>query len=277
VYFCIRDDDTNFFTSPEELEEAYGTITQWGPVSLAVVPFHKAGTSGAVPEKFRGRWTVHALHENRALVGYLRHGIDKGKFEIMLHGYYHDEADGRIEFSARQDVTERVSSGRKYLEDLLGAPIRVFVPPHNTIGREGLRAIASAGLHLAGAAGVRGGWSAVSYKTWSVWLRLRKWRMTGGMGIPWILDLGDHREIAGNAITPQSSFQHNRDTFELARKLRGVFCGATHYWELSAPSLHCGDPSVGEHLRYFVDRVRSDSAILWRTVGDVVSDCAMVI
>ena len=277
MYFCIRDDDTNFFTSPEDLEEAYGKITQWGPVSLAVVPFQKAGTSGAVPAKFRGRWTIHPLHENRALVDYLRQGIDKGRFEIMLHGYYHDEADGRVEFSAGRDMFERVFSGRKYLEDLLGASIRVFVPPHNSIDREGLRSVSGAGLHLAGAAGVRGGWSALSYKTWSVWLRLRRWRMAGGMGIPWILDLGDHREIAGNAITPRSHFQHNRNTFELARKLPGVFCGATHYWELSAPSLHRGDPSVGEHLSYFVDQARSDPAIRWRTVGDVVSDCAAVI
>ena len=52
--FCIRDDDTNFFTQPEELERAYGRITQLGPVSLAVVPFCRAGTNKAVPEKLRG-------------------------------------------------------------------------------------------------------------------------------------------------------------------------------------------------------------------------------
>ena len=39
MYFCIRDDDTSFFTSPEELERVYGQISQLGPVSLAVVPF----------------------------------------------------------------------------------------------------------------------------------------------------------------------------------------------------------------------------------------------
>ena len=68
--FCIRDDDTSFFTSPEELEAAYGEAAQYGPISLAVVPFHRAGPSKAVPEKFRGRWTVHPLHENRELVDY---------------------------------------------------------------------------------------------------------------------------------------------------------------------------------------------------------------
>src|SRR5881409_3233109 len=80
MYFCIRDDDTSFFTSPEDLERVYGAVSRWGPISLAVVPFHRAGTSKAVPDKFRGRWSVHPLHENQALVDYLRTGIATGRF-----------------------------------------------------------------------------------------------------------------------------------------------------------------------------------------------------
>ena len=38
------------------------------------------------------------------------------------------------------DLHRRVLEGRRYLEDLLGTKIRVFVPPHNAIGRHGLRA-----------------------------------------------------------------------------------------------------------------------------------------
>ena len=46
-FFAIRDDDTSFFTSPEELDSVYSNY--WGkvPISLAVVPF-------SVPEH-RGR------------------------------------------------------------------------------------------------------------------------------------------------------------------------------------------------------------------------------
>ena len=93
--FCIRDDDTCFFTRPEELERAYGLITQSGPVSLAVVPFCRAGTSKAVPEQLRRTWSVHPLHENVELVEYLREKVRAGRFEIMLHGYHHDERECR--------------------------------------------------------------------------------------------------------------------------------------------------------------------------------------
>lgn len=272
MYFCVRDDDTSFFTSPEELDKAYGEITESGPISLAVVPFHRAGTSKAVPDKYRGRGSIHPLHDNRALVEYLRAGISEGRFEIMLHGYHHDEpSEQEWEFSAGKDLLEKAVDGRKYLEDLLGAPIRVFVPPHNAIGRAGLRAIVCASLHLGCVAGLRSAWSPLSRATWKTWLKLRKWRKGGGLGIPWILDLGDHREIAGNPVTPASSFENNQKIFASTLGVQGVFCAATHYWELDCPSCYPGEPTVGEHLRRLIEYARSDERIAWRSVGDILS------
>ena len=276
MHFCVRDDDTSFFTSPDELERAYGDVSRLGPISLAVVPFHRAGTSGGVPQKFRGRWSVHPLHENQALVDYLRDGVANRRFEIMLHGYYHDESPDRPEFSCGDDLSRRVIDGRRYLEDLLGGTIRVFVPPYNCIGRDGLRALAHAGLHLGGTTGVRTGWSPLSAKTWSLWWRLRRWRKAGGLGTPWVLDLGDHREISGNAVTPSSDPHLNEETFESTRKMGGVFCAATHYWELGAPSIRFGQPNVGEQLRRLMDRALSDPGVAWWSVGDVITQTGFV-
>jgi hypothetical protein len=274
--FCVRDDDCSFFTAPDELEKAYGEISRLGPISLAVVPYHRAGTSKGVPHKFRGCWSVHPLHENQSLVSYLRAGVAAGRFEIMLHGYYHDERHGEPEFAAGQDLTRRVAEGRRYLEDLLGATIRVFVPPRNAIGRQGLRAIAAAGLHLGGTAGVRNGWPLVSRKTLPLWLRMRRWQKSGRPGTPWVLDLGDHREIAGTPITPAARVQCNEAAFETALAMGGVFCAATHYWEHGVPSLHPDTPPVGEQLRHLVDRAVSNPRVTWRSVGDVVTRAALI-
>jgi hypothetical protein len=276
VYFCIRDDDTSYFTEPEELEAVYGEVSKWGPVSLAVVPFCRAGPSKAVPERYRGKWSIHPLHENRLLVEYLRERTSNGRFEVMLHGYYHDEPHIHWEFRQGDNLSRRVSDGRKYLEDVLSTSVRVFVPPRNSIGRQGLRAIARAGLHLGGIAGFRSGWSPLSVKAWKVWLRVRRWNRCSGLGIPWVLDLGDHHEIAGNAVTPVARVQRNEVVFESAIATGGVFCVATHYWELCVPSVHPGEPTVGEHLRRLIERARSDSRVRWRSVGDIVSDDALV-
>jgi Uncharacterized protein conserved in bacteria (DUF2334) len=276
MYFCIRDDDTSFFTSPEELEHAYGEVTRWGAVSLAVIPFCRAGFSKGVPEKFRGRWSVHPLHENRAIVDYVRAGVSKGRFEIMLHGYHHDEPSGRGEFSRGDDLVKKVIEGRNYLQDLLGAPIRVFVAPKNTMGRDGLRAIVRAGLHFGGTVGVRAGWPLFSRATWRNWLKLRRWRKESMAGTPWILDLGDHREIPGNPVTPSAVFKSNKAAFETALTVGGTFCAATHYWELGVQSINPGDPPVGVHLRHLIDLARTDPRVVWCSVGDVVCNSALI-
>lgn len=272
MQFCIRDDDTSGFTSPTVLERAYGDVSRCGPISLAVVPFHRAGPSKGVPEAFRQRWSVHPLHDNEPLVEYLRARVAQGRFEIMLHGYHHDEPDGQPEFVDRNDLDRRVAEGRHYLEGLLDTTIRVFVPPRNTIGRKGLQAIARAGLHLGGVAGLRSGWSPLSLTTWQVWRGLRRWRRSGGVGVPWVLDLGDHREIAGNAVTPVSSPERNAMVFDRALQLDGVFCAATHYWELSAPSVYPRTPGVDEQLRHLINRAVSEPCVQWRSVGQVLSE-----
>lgn len=275
MHFCVRDDDTSFFTSPDELESAYGGSS--GPVSLAIIPFCRAGNSKGVPERFRGRWSTHAIHQNMALVDYLRDNIAAGRFEAMLHGYYHDVRNGPEEFAGRQDLRQRVMDGRRYLEDLLETKIRVFVPPRNAIGAHGLQAVVRAGLHLAGTVGIRCGWPLFSSTTWRLWFRLRRWRNQGRVGIPWVLNLGDHREIPGNAVTPVSSMQRNEQAFLNAVDMDGVFCVATHYWELATPSQEPDTPLVREQLRRLITQATSNPRVQWRSVGDVVTGPSLMI
>jgi hypothetical protein len=271
VYFCVRDDDTSFFTRPEELEQVYDGIKQKAPVSLAIVPFCRAGNSKGVPEKYRNQWTVHALHENVPLVTYLRREIAAGRFEAMLHGYYHDERNGAPEFAGTRDLEKRVLDGRRYLEDLLQTHITVFVPPHNSIRRHGLRAIERAGMHLGGVAGVRSGWPLLSVRTWRTWARLRRWRQEGGAGVPWVLDIGHHREVPGCAVTPRSIHKENEAMFESALSVGGVFCAATHYWEMKSPSRVPEQPTVGEQLRRLVDRAVGDPRVICRSLGSIAT------
>ncbi len=271
MYFCIRDDDTSFFTSPDELEGAYGEITKHGPVSLAIIPFCRAGTSRALPAAHREGWSVHPLDDNKALVQYLRQGIAAGRYEAMLHGYHHDEPDGNREFMSGSDLARKVREGKRYLEDVLQTSIRVFVPPHNAIGRSGLEAIIRERLHLGGVAGLRRGWSCFESSSLRAWWRIRKWRARGHDGIPWILNLAEHRELAGNPVTPLSSIEQNLKRFDDACAVDGVFCAATHYWEFAVSSKCAEKTTVGDHLRRLVERAKSDHRVIWRSVGDVLS------
>jgi hypothetical protein len=271
MLFCIRDDDTSFFTSPDELEKAYGEITKHGPVSLAIIPFCRAGRSKGLPETYRERWSVHPLEENKALVNYLREGIADGRYEAMLHGYHHDDPDVRLEFKDGIDLESKVRAGKQYLEQVLHARIRVFVPPHNAIGKSGLQALAREGLHLGGVAGMRGGWSYFKLSSLKAWWQIRNWRARGHHGIPWVIELGGHRELAGNPVTPLSDVEQNLKRFDEACQVDGVFCAATHYWELDSSSGQPGTQTVGDHLRRLIERATSDPRVVWRSVGDILA------
>jgi hypothetical protein len=189
----------------------------------------------------------------------------------MLHGYHHDEPNVRWEFVGARNLARKVREGKKYLEDLLETKIRVFVPPHNAIGRAGVRAISRAGLHLGGAAGLRRGWSCFDASSLKAWWRIRKWRASGHDGIPWVIELKGHNELAGNPVTPLSSIEQNLKRFEEASAVDGVFCAATHYWELDILSNVSKNTTVGDQLMRLIERATSDPRVIWRSVGDVIS------
>lgn len=274
MHFCIRDDDTSFFTSPDELERAYGEVTKHGPVSLAIIPFCRAGTSRGLPESHRGRWSIHPLDQNAAVVEYLRQGIADGRYEAMLHGYHHDEPSNQREFMDGVDLGRKVRDGKQYLEELLHARIRVFVPPHNAIGRSGLEAITREGLQLGGVAGMRHGWSWLSPASVKTWWRLRRWRLNGHAGIPWVLDLADHKELAGSPVTPTSKLKRSLRRFDEANEVDGVFCAATHYWEFDHPTEDPDSRTVRDHLQKLIHRAMADPTIRWVSVGTALEENA---
>ena len=84
--FAIRDDDTAYFTRPEELERAYDFLEK-GPVSLSVIPFAvPCHEKGVRPYGEDIPFGYYPVGENPELVSYLR----KNDYDLMLHGYSHE-------------------------------------------------------------------------------------------------------------------------------------------------------------------------------------------
>lgn len=144
--FAIRDDDPNYFTDPDELEQAYGALPDSIPISYALVPYHGCTKTPAIPREYWDGNEEFPIGDNEALVAYLNEGLDDGVLSVMQHGYNHVRYPDGPEFVAGDNLRGRVQSGRDYLEELFEVEIDVFVPPNNSFSRAGLDAIKAEGL-----------------------------------------------------------------------------------------------------------------------------------
>ena len=88
--FAIRDDDTSFFTRPEELDRLWGEFLPYIPISLAVVPvslepFHL----GDIGQYYQST-EQHPLGENPDLVSWIRSHIADGSVAVSANGIFVD-------------------------------------------------------------------------------------------------------------------------------------------------------------------------------------------
>lgn len=265
--FSIRDDDTCYFTTPQELQANYGEVWDICPVSLSVVPFHACTKSGAVPRKFWRGDEIFPVGDNAELVKFLREKIAEGKVYLAMHGYSHkDEADG-FEFETGQNLGRKVSEGKRYLEQIFGVPIRIFVPPHNTLSRAGYQAVVSNALSICGPTGLRHrplGWGALRFAVWRRW-----WRWCCGGEYPYPYRYSTHAEISYRCLTPAVTPESLWAGLAHYRKWQGWFCLATHYWEFGAKLTDNGGMTVGHVFKNLWEEVSRFKDVSFRPVGEI--------
>ena len=237
--FALRDDDTSFFTQPEQLERVYAAHWDRLPVSLAIVPAHAATRSKAIPEEHWQGDGNFPLADNSSLVSYLRDLFQRGRAAPMLHGYDHRNFPGGYEFQVAPDLPGRLRRGRRALEELFDRPIRTFVPPHNALSKRGLEALDAERMN------VLGNFPSFrpSQKRWEPatpvnYLRLLAYRLRTRRGrrsrliYPFPLRYKKHAEFGCHLLLPWTTLEELIAGLEEARRFGGDFCLATHYWEI---------------------------------------------
>jgi hypothetical protein len=236
---ALRDDDTCYFTSPDELERVYGDVWQRVPVCLATVPFAVGYPRAGIPESEWHSGRRFPREENRELGEWLRRRIAERRSTVALHGYTHEDYPDGFEFQAAPDLDRRVMEGRASLERVLHTPIRLFVPPHNALSKRGLAAVSLAGMNVLG--------SFLSFRptnrawdrfTFSNWRRIQQFRRatsrTRGdrLVYPHPLRYERHAEFGCHGLIPGTTFEELATGLDEARRFGGDFCLATHYWEV---------------------------------------------
>jgi hypothetical protein len=232
---AIRDDDTCYFTKPEQLEMVYGKIWDKIPVSLSVVPFHACTKSGSVPKQYWSGNKIFPIGENEELVRFLKKKIREGKVSIMLHGYSHKDDENGYEFVAGDTLHSKVREGKEYLEELFEVEIKTFVPPHNSLSKEGAKAVIDNGLNILGSSPTPFN-RPFDIKVFTYLLKRIHFVRTNGkddVGVvyPFVMTFESHCEFLCNSLIPSTMLEDLIYNLELAQGYNGDFCLNTHYWE----------------------------------------------
>lgn len=258
MYFAIRDDDTSFFTKPEELEKAYDFIEK-GPISLSVVPYtvliHK---DSVFPYgMLTGNRKYNPLDENKELVDYLSKSIKAGKYDVLMHGYTHEykyinnQWVAEMKWKGEEQLNKELFEGKNYLEKILSSTIRVFVAPNNSIDRKAVSVISKLKMDYSGIIGINDRSMSFLY----IYNFFKRWRMRIINKIPYpgILDYGDHKELVAYTI---DNVERLKMEYLECKKRNVPFVFYTHYWQVNS------DPSVKKNLKEIYEYLIKDGAEL---------------
>ena len=251
---AIRDDDTSFFTRPEELRSAYDFVKE-GQISLSVVPktvpHHEKGVrpyGDGIP------FGYYPVGDNPELVAYLKHNP---AYDLMLHGYTHEyqQISGQwypeMMWKGGERIREEMRQGKEYLEKLFDRKITVFVAPNNQVDARTIRSVEALRMNYSGIIYRRDRDFSLRYA--ANYLVRWGYRVRTGLRIPDVLDYGKHKEMVSY---PLDDYDKLIREYRESRKRKTPFSVYTHYWHLNR------DPQTKGMLKRLYDEMMDDGAEL---------------
>ena len=171
--FAIRDDDANFYTSPEELENCYADIWNDFPPTLSLISKVRGNWLYWVHQIYKDKhdtnWTAwqkddveYPIEANRDLVAFMKQKLKENKLDISFHAKHHRNEDPELpatrsnnyvrgaEYYTTRDLTTEIKEEVAHLNKVFDHKITVFTPPQNLLSMQGYRSVINAGLNLCG-------------------------------------------------------------------------------------------------------------------------------
>lgn len=260
--FAIRDDDTNFYTSPEDLERCYGDIWDEYAPTLCLISKVKGNWLHWVHQIYKDKqdtdwqaWKnddeIHPIEENNELITFLKKKVKEGKADIAFHAKYHRNEDPELpdqrannyvsgaEFFTTRNLEQEIKEEVKHLEELLSTDISVFTPPQNLLSEQGYKAVINTGLNICG-----GG--ITFYKKekdlkgiYNIARQLVFKTIHRNSDYPRVLRYKNHNEIAYHyPLQPTTRLDSLIYDFDMVRKFNGDFVLSTHYVEFDYPMVY---------------------------------------
>lgn len=176
IKFAIRDDDLNYFYTPDFIEKNLSYIMDICPVSMAAIPLVKGnwkrnteileaagpyGVTNQMIEAIKKDNNAFNISSNTELIKYVKEKIQEGRISIAIHGIHHRNEDSILphmsnnfgigaEFETDRDLTIPLQHSIKILENSFDQKIRVFTPPQNSYSLDGALAVFNNKLGMCG-------------------------------------------------------------------------------------------------------------------------------
>ncbi len=277
--FAIRDDDTNYFTTPQDLEACYADIWQDYPPTLCLISKVKGKWSHWVHQIYQDKhdtdweaWkkddTPYPIEGNGPLVEFLKSKIKEGKLDVGYHAKHHRNEDKYLpksrannyvrgaEYFTMRDLTDDIKEEVEHLNKLLDTDISVFTPPQNLLSEKGYEAVLNAGLNICG-----GGIPFYKKeKDKTGWKNIRKQAMFKLLhrdaDYPKVVRYTNHNEIAYHyPLQPGTRLDSLMYDFDMVHKYDGDFVLSTHYVEFDYPMVYDKTITMKKVLVDFLDYV----------------------
>lgn len=253
----LRDDDTCYYTHPEELIAAFDDLYNI-PISLSVIPFatyKHAETNPFFPHKEAGKYMDIA--ENVELVRFLQKKVIDNHFEIMLHGIHHEYRNNcghdwktEMQFYTTEELVRIFSMCKKHLETLFNQTIGTFIGPSNDISPNCAAALDYLGLNTNYTVSKKFN-RLIAYDNVSNYLRCNLYKLLTAKRYRYPLKYRNHMEIAS---VPFENYEQIIKIYNECRTIEVPLVMYTHYWSLNK--------SIAEkrELSRFVSYALSDGA-----------------
>jgi hypothetical protein len=151
MQLIIRDDDINFFTTPEMIGSLYGRFLESKiPISFGVIPAQRINENRLnqkeVPGSNNRKPGIYPILFNQELCEYLANLVKQG-VEICQHGLFHSYHE--FDLSNQVLIHSKINIGQKILKtSIKNAKIQTFIAPYDYLSSDASQIIMSKGLNI---------------------------------------------------------------------------------------------------------------------------------
>ncbi len=233
MIFAIRDDDTSYFTKPQEFEMAYDFLKD-GCISISIVPFTVPVHKDSIFPYGEGiPYGYYSIEGNIELIKWLKEKKEAKRVEILMHGYSHEykkyfgKWQAEMIWKDKRNIYKEIQSGKILLEKLFNTKVSIFIAPNNMINKKAINTLEKLDMNYSGI--IQHNDRMITIRYFINYLLRWSYRLIYNIPYGGILNYGKHLELNAYGIDRIDRLKYE---YKMCKIKGHPFVIYTHYWSL---------------------------------------------